>query len=101
MLKILSDEAIKWELTRIEPEGFTWGDITDSEFIKFRAIAREAERKRTEVIVEHLDSYIKQVIDCERYKDGDALVDPVVLAALDYHWQELKREVDHETRRSH
>jgi len=42
---LLSDEEIIAELTRIEPEGFCWGVITESEFIKFRAIARKAEQE--------------------------------------------------------
>lgn len=49
--------------------------------------ARKAERER---IINELDSYIKQVVDCNKYKDGYALLDPVALAALDYWWQALK-----------
>ncbi len=37
---LLTDEEIKDRLTRIEPEGFNWGDITKGGMIKFKAVAQ-------------------------------------------------------------
>lgn len=37
---LLKDEQIKDKLEKIQPEGFDWVTITDSEMIKFKAIAK-------------------------------------------------------------
>ena len=40
--------------------------------------------------IEDLEPYIRQVVDCDKFKDGDALVDPVVLTVLAYYWEQFK-----------
>lgn len=39
-MKIISDKEIRFELEQIQPEGFDWALTTDSEKIKFDAIAQ-------------------------------------------------------------
>ena len=39
-MKIISDKEIRFELEQIKPEGFDWALTTDSEMIKFDAIAQ-------------------------------------------------------------
>jgi len=39
-MKIISDKEIRFELEQIQPEGFDWALTTDSEMIKFDAIAQ-------------------------------------------------------------
>ena len=38
--KVLSDEEIRNKLTEIQPEGFNWSGITETEMVKFKAIAQ-------------------------------------------------------------
>ena len=39
-LEGLGDKEIRYKLEEIQPEGFDWTDITDTEMIKFRAISQ-------------------------------------------------------------
>lgn len=39
-LEMLGDKEIRYKLEEIQPEGFDWTDITDTEMIKFRAISQ-------------------------------------------------------------
>ena len=41
-LEGLGDKEIRYKLEEIQPEGFDWTDITDTEMIKFRAISQAA-----------------------------------------------------------
>ena len=51
----------------------------------------DAVREERERIIKELDVYINQVTqDNNGCHKGDVLIDPVVLAALSYHWQSLK-----------
>ena len=43
--------------------------------------------------LEGLEPYIKQVVDCDNFKEGYALIDPVGLVALDYWFKELKEKM--------
>ncbi len=58
--------------------------------LELEPLIQQGEREK---IVGDLDRYIKQVVACERVKDGDVLVDPVALAALDHWWHALKATV--------
>ena len=42
---------------------------------------------RIEALIEEIEPYIKQVVDCDRFAGGDALLDPLSLAALSWHWK--------------
>ena len=68
----------------------------NSQYEEFRReiqeeISQKSADNTARVIINELDPYIKQVVDCDKFKDGDALIDPVGLAALNYYWQELKK----------
>ena len=39
-LEVLRDEKIKWELEKIQPEGFDWVSTTPNEMVKFKAISQ-------------------------------------------------------------
>jgi len=54
-----------------------------------KAVAEAQNKKTLEWVIKKLDVYIQQVVECEKYREGDALIDPVLLAALNYHWQSL------------
>ena len=41
----MNDDEIKEVLRKIQPEGFNWVDNTETEMVKFRAIAQEAQSK--------------------------------------------------------
>ena len=70
-------------------------DTYDSNIIQAsKDVAKASADNAVRVIIKELDPYIKQVVECDKFKDGDALIDPVGLATLDYYWEELKKRLN-------
>jgi len=58
-----------------------------------RAIAQAAQKK----IVKDLNIYVEQLTkDNNGTHKGNVLIDPVVIAALSYHWQSIRKGLDKE-----
>lgn len=64
--------------------------LRETTIAKIIALIEEAKREEKERIIEEIDPYIKQVVDCDKHDKGYSLVDPVGLAALDYWWKAIK-----------
>ncbi len=59
-----------------------------------KEIAADWCRRQAKKIVEILAPYVHEVVEDERmgFQDGNALVDPLVLAVLGHHWMELENQ---------
>ena len=82
MIEQLNAKEIKRRLEEIQPEGFNWSDTTDSEMIKFLAIAQEAHQNALREVYDWGNEYCSKFSCLRRH--------------CDHCWQELKKQIEEE-----